>query len=112
MQWFIGSIWVIGSWITMSHGDSASISRFGWLGRVGWVMISRFGCFFFFLVFAMGSGCRVRSGRGRLLVCGCCCCWFFFFFFLMSFVVVVWLVGATVEVLLPLVFLWLLFFIT
>ena len=35
-----------------------------------------------------------------------------FFFFLMWFVVVVWLVGATVEVLLSLVFLWLLFFIT
>ena len=35
-----------------------------------------------------------------------------FFFFLMWFVVVVWLVGATVEVLLPLVFLWLLFCIT
>ena len=47
VQWFVGSIWVIGSWVTVSHGDSASISRFGWLGRVGWVMISRFGCFFF-----------------------------------------------------------------
>ena len=67
VQWFVGSIWVIGSWVTVSHGDSASISRFGWLGRVGWVMISRFGCFFFFFGFCYGWWLQVEKWERKVV---------------------------------------------
>ena len=58
----------------VSHDDGASISRFGWLdyGGVAGLDGSRFpNLVFFILVFAVVGGCGLRSGRGRLLVCGC-----------------------------------------
>ena len=58
----------------VSHDDGASISRFGWLdyGGVAGLDGSRFpNLVFFILVFAVVGGYRLRSGRGRLLVCGC-----------------------------------------
>ena len=58
----------------VSHDDGASISRFGWLdyGGVAGLDGSQFpNLVFFILVFVVVGGCRLRSGRGRLLVCSC-----------------------------------------
>ena len=58
----------------VSHNDGVLISRFGWLdyGGVAGLDGSRFpNLVFFILVFAVVGGCGLRSGRVRLLVCGC-----------------------------------------